>query len=171
MVENGSSGKQPVDNARRLDRVEQWLNAVDDILCNLTQMMAALTTEVRWMWGQIPHQTIDRLENSDSGDNGGAAISVLQHHGHANLESQNLRSNNLINPNPKSTNLAHPDLGQPRQGWAAVGDCQHRRSGLLSYESRRTASRSRFCISSTYDYILTIEDFFSTIWRFLKSDN
>ena len=45
MVDNGSSGKQTIDDKERYEKIKQRLNEIDETLQNLTQMLATLTVE------------------------------------------------------------------------------------------------------------------------------
>ena len=45
MANNGSSGKQTIDDERQFKKIEQWLDRINETLRNLTQMVAALTIE------------------------------------------------------------------------------------------------------------------------------
>lgn len=47
MAEDGFSGKQPVDNERQFELIEQRLDNMDKTLRNLTQMMVAWNVEGR----------------------------------------------------------------------------------------------------------------------------
>ena len=45
MANDGSSGKQTIDNERRFKKIEQRLDGIDETLRNLTQMVVVLTIE------------------------------------------------------------------------------------------------------------------------------
>ncbi|KAM7481342.1 hypothetical protein LguiB_005925 [Lonicera macranthoides] len=47
MAEDGSSGKRSANDERRLEGVKQRLDIVDESLCKIAQMIAALTAEVK----------------------------------------------------------------------------------------------------------------------------
>lgn len=99
MAEDSSSGQQPTDDERRLERVEQWLDGLKETLCNLTQMMATLTVEVlHGRYERLPDQVGDRPENGHPGDGVGEMIGDRQNPGRADLEAWNPRGGPQADP-------------------------------------------------------------------------
>ena len=91
MAEDGSSGQRSTDNEWRFATIEQRLNGIDESLRNLTQTMAALTTQRR-------HEPIDRRppdlrdhqhRRDDSNSNKGEADGGQQLPDRADLVAQN----------------------------------------------------------------------------------
>ena len=109
MAEDGSSGNRLAGDERLLERVEQRLDGIDETLRNLTQMMTALTAEVRIRQKERrPLPASKQPTNDDSGNDDGEVLE-----GRRLLGGDALGGAELHVRNPRGGE--HADLNQKAQ--------------------------------------------------------